>query len=112
MIKLGRNDGCWCGSGKKYKACHEAFDAKIVKYAREGHIVPSHTIIKTPSQIEKIKESCKINIAVLDEIEVHYKKYSIPEEVYEIPILRHLSHCDGNDRLVASRLHWFFEYSR
>ncbi len=19
---LGRNDTCWCGSGKKYKACH------------------------------------------------------------------------------------------
>jgi len=21
-IKLGRNDPCWCGSGKKYKRCH------------------------------------------------------------------------------------------
>ena len=20
--KLGRNDACWCGSGRKYKACH------------------------------------------------------------------------------------------
>jgi uncharacterized protein YecA (UPF0149 family) len=20
--KLGRNDPCWCGSGKKYKHCH------------------------------------------------------------------------------------------
>jgi len=20
--KLGRNDPCWCGSGKKWKACH------------------------------------------------------------------------------------------
>jgi preprotein translocase subunit SecA len=20
--KLGRNDPCWCGSGKKYKQCH------------------------------------------------------------------------------------------
>ena len=27
--KLGRNDHCWCGSGKKYKACHEAFDDKL-----------------------------------------------------------------------------------
>lgn len=24
--KLGRNDACWCGSGKKYKSCHEAAD--------------------------------------------------------------------------------------
>ena len=23
---LGRNDRCWCGSGKKYKACHLATD--------------------------------------------------------------------------------------
>ena len=22
--KIGRNDSCWCGSGKKYKRCHGA----------------------------------------------------------------------------------------
>jgi preprotein translocase subunit SecA len=22
--KIGRNDPCWCGSGKKYKRCHGA----------------------------------------------------------------------------------------
>jgi hypothetical protein len=21
-VELGRNDACWCGSGKKYKKCH------------------------------------------------------------------------------------------
>ena len=21
-VNLGRNDECWCGSGKKYKRCH------------------------------------------------------------------------------------------
>jgi preprotein translocase subunit SecA len=26
--KLGRNDPCWCGSGKKYKACHLREDAR------------------------------------------------------------------------------------
>lgn len=67
--KIGRNDPCWCGSGRKYKACHCAFDDKIARFAAEGHIVPSHAIIKTPEQIEKIKESAKINIAVLDYIE-------------------------------------------
>ena len=67
--KIGRNDPCWCGSGKKYKVCHEAFDEKINQYARMGHIVPKHNIIKTPQQIEKIKESCKINIAILDYLE-------------------------------------------
>jgi hypothetical protein len=24
--KLGRNDPCWCGSGKKYRRCHMEFD--------------------------------------------------------------------------------------
>jgi hypothetical protein len=26
--KLGRNDPCWCGSGKKYKKCHLPEDEK------------------------------------------------------------------------------------
>lgn len=33
--KIGRNDPCWCGSGKKYKKCHEAFDAKCRNPASE-----------------------------------------------------------------------------
>ncbi len=67
--KISRNDPCWCGSGRKYKVCHEAFDDRIAKAAHAGHIVPPQSIIKNAEQIEKIKESCKINIAVLDYIE-------------------------------------------
>ncbi len=26
-VELGRNDDCWCGSGKKYKKCHLNADA-------------------------------------------------------------------------------------
>ena len=58
MEKPGRNDPCWCGSGKKYKKCH---------------IVPSHEILKNAEKIEKIKESAKINIAVLDYVAEHIK---------------------------------------
>ncbi len=42
MKKLGRNDACWCGSGKKYKACHMAMDEKIESIELQGHIVPRH----------------------------------------------------------------------
>ena len=28
-MKIGRNDKCWCGSGRKYKACHMSFDNRI-----------------------------------------------------------------------------------
>lgn len=73
-LKIGRNDPCWCGSGKKYKKCHEAFDDKLEKYRREGYAVIDHDLIKTPDQIEKIKESCAINIAVLDYVEAHIKE--------------------------------------
>lgn len=73
MEKPGRNDPCWCGSGKKYKKCHIDFDEKIEEFEGEGHIVPSHEILKNAEQIEKIKESAKINIAVLDYVAEHIK---------------------------------------
>ena len=68
MAKLGRNDACWCGSGKKYKACHEEFDRKIEFYKNQGNIVPTHDMIKTPEQIANIKEACKVNVEVLDTV--------------------------------------------
>lgn len=79
--KIGRNDPCWCGSGKKYKKCHEAFDDKLIKLEHEGHIIPDRSIIKTPEQIEAIKESCKINIAVLDYVGEHIKAGMTTEEI-------------------------------
>lgn len=81
MDKPGRNDACWCGSGKKYKKCHIDFDERIEEYECQGHIVPDHTIIKTPQQIEKIKESAKINIAVLDYVAEHIKAGISTEEI-------------------------------
>lgn len=80
-VKIGRNDPCWCGSGKKYKVCHQQFDEKIEKFRSEGHIVPSHDIIKKPEEIAGIKESAKINIAVLDYIAEHIKAGMSTEEI-------------------------------
>ena len=71
MSKIGRNDPCWCKSGKKYKTCHQAFDEKIARFADAGHIVPGHDMIKNADQIAGIKESAKINIAVLDYVAEH-----------------------------------------
>ena len=81
MKKLGRNDPCWCGSGRKYKACHMAFDEKIQQYALEGHIVPEHDMLKSKEQIEGIKESSKINIAVLDYVAEHIQIGMSTEEI-------------------------------
>ena len=81
MKKLGRNDPCWCNSGCKYKSCHMAFDEKIQKYALEGHIVPSHDILKSKEQIEGIRESSKINIAVLDYVAENIRIGMSTEEI-------------------------------
>lgn len=67
-IKIGRNDPCWCGSGRKYKVCHAAFDDRLAKLRMTHHRVPTRKMIKTPEQVAKIKESAKINVAVLDYI--------------------------------------------
>ncbi len=79
--KLGRNDPCWCGSGKKYKTCHMAFDEKIEDFRRKGAKVPGHELLKTPEQIAGIKESAKINIAVLDYIADHIEIGMSTEEI-------------------------------
>ena len=81
MEKLGRNDMCWCGSGKKYKSCHMALDEKIHHYALQGHIVPTHDILKTPEQIQGIRDSSVINIAVLDEVAKMIKPGVSTEEI-------------------------------
>lgn len=67
-MKLGRNDPCWCGSGRKYKVCHERMDERIESYRLEGHIVPGPAQIKNEEQLQGIRESSKLNIAILDEI--------------------------------------------
>ena len=62
----GRNDVCWCGSGKKYKKCHSAFDERLERLWEEGWNVLPRTLYKTPADIEGIKRSAAINVGVLD----------------------------------------------
>ena len=81
MIRPGRNDLCWCGSGLKYKRCHSNFDDKLESMRLMHAVVPSHKLIKTPEQVAKIKESAKINIAVLDYVAEHIKAGITTEEI-------------------------------
>ncbi len=76
-----RNQPCWCGSGRKYKKCHWAFDEKLKMYENQGILVPSHELIKTQEQIEKIKESAKINIAILDYVAEHIQEGVTTQEI-------------------------------
>ena len=62
----GRNDECWCGSGKKYKKCHLDFDERLEELAETGEEVPPRDLLKTPAEIEGIKRSAEVNVGVLD----------------------------------------------
>ncbi len=68
---IGRNDPCWCGSGKKWKKC--CFPQKASISQRTGRDLSDHykreygILLKTPSQIEGIRAACKLTAEVLDE---------------------------------------------
>ncbi|MGX8851232.1 methionyl aminopeptidase [Amedibacillus sp. YH-ame10] len=70
-MEIGRNTRCWCGSGKKYKQCHEKFDEKLAKLAKEGKTIPQRSLIKNKEEIEGIRKSGKINTGVLDYVAEH-----------------------------------------
>ena len=73
MKRLERNAPCWCGSGKKYKVCHAAFDDRLIMFSDRLIPVPDHDIIKTPKDIEGMKRSAVINMAVLDYVAEHIR---------------------------------------
>ena len=88
----GRNDPCWCGSGAKYKKCHMDFDRRLHEFELAGAEVPPHSLLKTPEQLQGIRESAKINIAVLDYVAEHIRAGITTEDidkwVYEQTVLR------------------------
>ncbi|SDG57652.1 methionyl aminopeptidase [Desulfosporosinus hippei] len=84
LNKLERNDLCWCGSHIKYKKCHADFDDKIEFYKMQGHAVPPRDIIKMPEQIVGIRESGKINIAILDCIAKYIRAGLTTEDINQL----------------------------
>ena len=78
------NNKCWCGSDLNYVDCHQEIDEKIKKYRAEGYQVPDREMIKTPMQIAKIREACKLNTAILDEVAKAIKVGISTEEINTI----------------------------
>ncbi|MBM6859866.1 methionyl aminopeptidase [Clostridium saudiense] len=83
-MSINRNAPCWCGSNKKYKHCHLEFDKKLFSYAQRGAIIPPRNIIKNEEQIQGIKESSKINTAVLDLVSKNIKAGMSTDEINTI----------------------------
>ena len=78
------NKPCWCGSGKKYKKCHKNFDEKLHILKMQGHIVPDHSLIKTPEQIRMIRRSADLNTAVLDRVAAAIRPGMTTQEIDDI----------------------------
>ena len=73
MPNPGRNDECWCGSGKKYKKCHYATDNRLEQLYDAGEEVPYRSLLKTPADVAGIKVSAEVNIGILDYVGEHIK---------------------------------------
>ena len=71
MTNPGRNDECWCGSGKKYKKCHLDLDERLEDLAQQGFEVLPRTLLKTAADIEGIRVSAAVNVGALDYVAEH-----------------------------------------
>ena len=64
---IGRNDLCWCGSGKKWKKCHFPHeDPKKPKLDLHQYLKKHNIILKNEIQIEGIRQSCRLASEILD----------------------------------------------
>ena len=62
---LGRNDPCWCGSGKKYKKCHLGRD-RVAKGPEPAAAPRSGIVLKTAEEIEGIRRAGQLTRSLLD----------------------------------------------
>ncbi|MBQ9041549.1 MAG: methionyl aminopeptidase [Eggerthellaceae bacterium] len=81
METPGRNDECWCGSGKKYKKCHLANDERMEDLAAQGFEVLPRTLLKSAADIEGIKYSAEVNVGSLDYVAEHIGVGTTTEEI-------------------------------
>jgi methionyl aminopeptidase len=60
---IGRNDPCWCGSGKKYKKC--CYPTPAPGQEREQFQAQYGILLKSEEQIAGIRRACKLAAQVL-----------------------------------------------
>ena len=81
LKKLRKDEPCWCNSRKPYGECHAAFNKKIEIFKKKFHKVPPRNIIKNEEQLQGMRESSKINVAVLDYVAEHIHAGISTEEI-------------------------------
>ena len=73
MNRPGRNDPCWCGSGKKYKKCHLLSDeaGKTQPPGSAGPASPNAHLILDSAGREGMRAAGKFNAELMDFIRPH-----------------------------------------
>lgn len=84
MEKVGRNDPCPCGSGKKYKKCCIGKDAPQVSDLATTYYKRYKIRLKGPDDIEGIRKSGQLVIETLDLVEKAIRPGMTTEEINTI----------------------------
>lgn len=104
-MKIGRNDPCWCGSGKKWKNCHypkepygkiEDRSSIAKEYLRKHQI-----LIKNDEEIEGIRKAGHLAAAILDELCQHAKEGVTTDELDQLAVKLH-----KQAHAIAAPLHY------
>lgn len=71
---IGRNDECWCGSGKKWKKCHypelskrAQLYSKDLKALKDDYYKQYRIHLKDEKQIDGIRRACHLASKILEE---------------------------------------------
>ncbi|MGD9211777.1 MAG: type I methionyl aminopeptidase [Desulfobacteraceae bacterium] len=83
--KIGRNDSCPCGSGKKYKKCCLGKNNFVNSSSENETYAKRHRIsLKTPAQVEGIRRAGQLVLKTLDLVEKHLRVGMSTEEINTI----------------------------
>lgn len=106
MIKLGRNDRCWCESGKKYKNCHLGRDKAAPYSSGEAHrLLKTFTNTSKCSVPEKLRKDCNSRIVKAHTLSKGNSLKSIAHEGHVLGIKHGLGGLEKNKgRIVLERI--------
>lgn len=76
---IGRNEPCWCGSGKKYKKCHMQKDS--MKYGKTATNTSKNEMIKSPEEIAGMRKAGVFNGELMDYVRPYVKAGISTEEI-------------------------------
>lgn len=101
----GRNDPCWCGSGKKWKSCHYPLRQNVQEGGR-GNLIQEYRdkyeiFIKTDAQIEGIRKAGHLAAQILDTL-CDYAKEGVTTQ--ELDLLARKLHKDAG--AIPAPLHY------